>query len=173
MESFWGDVHRRSRGDEIRKENDITNINQLVPIDMGVSVLWADTDLILKTDDNTCYFTYNDAKIYGNDSGWRLPTPDEVNELFENTTVLENSEKYIIESKSENHSQLVFDKKGVIIVSGTIYHNGTQYNAWVSPDENNPFYNSYRIMKDYKQKDVKIVNMHPENMICIRVVKDK
>jgi hypothetical protein len=26
-ESFWGDVHRRSRGDEIRKEDDINNYN--------------------------------------------------------------------------------------------------------------------------------------------------
>ena len=44
-ESTWGEMRQRSSGQIIRKEDDITNIKSLEPVDMGVSVLWADRDL--------------------------------------------------------------------------------------------------------------------------------
>ena len=38
-ESIWSDMQDRSAGDKIRKEDEKTNINDIVPLDMGVDVL--------------------------------------------------------------------------------------------------------------------------------------
>ena len=46
---------------------------------MGGSVLWADNDLSLK--DGDCYFSFDEVFELIKDSGWRLPTLEEVAEL--------------------------------------------------------------------------------------------
>lgn len=71
-ESVWSDIHKRSNGGEIRKEDNPTNIKEIKPVDMGVTVLWADRDLEWK--DGGCYFNYNEASDIIKNSKWRIPT---------------------------------------------------------------------------------------------------
>ena len=59
-ESIWSDMQDRSAGDKIRKEDEKTNINDIVPLDMGVDVLWADRDLEWRN--GGFFFTYNEVK---------------------------------------------------------------------------------------------------------------
>ena len=74
-ESFWGDVHKRSRGDEIRKE-DAYNPEY---IDFGedTTVYWAKHNFEI---DGETRFTFDEVKDFNND-GWRLPTTEEVQQL--------------------------------------------------------------------------------------------
>ena len=44
-ESIWSDIQDRSMGKTVRKEDEKTNIYEIIPLDMGVDVLWADRDL--------------------------------------------------------------------------------------------------------------------------------
>ena len=71
-ESIWSDMQDRSAGDKIRKEDVNTNINDIVPLDMGVDVLWADRDLEWR--DGGFFFTYNEVKNITDKSKWRIPT---------------------------------------------------------------------------------------------------
>jgi len=77
-ESMWSDIHKRSNGEQIRKEDEIGNIKSLKPIDMGLSVIWADRDLVIDGND---YFEFNEIKVLTFPNGWRLPTLEEVAEL--------------------------------------------------------------------------------------------
>ena len=81
-ESVWGCMLDRSVGDSIRKEDElITNIKDIIPVDLGLSVLWADKDLEIN-DENE--FTIDEIVDYAPD-GWRRPTQKEADELLHNT----------------------------------------------------------------------------------------
>ena len=78
-ESTWGDMVRRAEGEAIREE-DLRNSNvmELKPVDLGLSVLWADQDLMM---DDEMEFLIDDVKDY-HPLGWRLPTKKEADELL-------------------------------------------------------------------------------------------
>ena len=81
-ESLWTDIQSRSTGDTVRKEDIInSNVKDIKPVDLGLSVLWADKDLEIN-DENE--FTIDEIADYTPD-GWRRPTQKEADELLHNT----------------------------------------------------------------------------------------
>ena len=80
-ESIWSDMQDRSMGKIKRKEDEIiTNIKDIKPVDVGVSVLWADKDLEINDEK---YILIDQVKDFEKD-GWRLPSKDDANELLSN-----------------------------------------------------------------------------------------
>lgn len=80
-ESVWMDIHKQSTGNTERKEDIInSNVKDMVPVDTGCSVLWADRDLEI---DGENKFIIDDIKNYEPD-GWRRPTREEADELMRN-----------------------------------------------------------------------------------------
>ena len=81
-ESIWSDMQDRSSGQEIRKE-DVrnSNVKDMKPVDLELSVLWADEDLEI---DDENEFTIDEIADYTPD-GWRRPTREEADELLHNT----------------------------------------------------------------------------------------
>ena len=78
-ESVWTDMQKRSTGDSVRMEDTIrTNIKDISPVDIGVSVLWADKDLEINGDT----FVYIDQVKGFEKDGWRLPSQKEADELL-------------------------------------------------------------------------------------------
>ena len=119
-ESVWTDIQKRSNGDRIRKENDHTNIMDIIPLDMDCSVLWADRDLEWK--DGSCYFNFDEVSEIVEKSKWRIPTKNEVSELFNETRNIKNTDDICILVKKEDYElsnydnvlQMSFDKKGYV-----------------------------------------------------------
>ena len=80
-ESIWSDIQDRSMGKTVRREDEIiTNIKDIKPVDVGVSVLWADKDLEINDEK---YILIDQVKNFEKD-GWRLPSKDEADELLSN-----------------------------------------------------------------------------------------
>ena len=81
-ESIWSDMQDRSSGEIVRKE-DIrnSNVKDMKPVDLELSVLWADKDLEI---DDENEFTIDEIADYTPD-GWRRPTREEADELLHNT----------------------------------------------------------------------------------------
>ena len=78
-ESVWSNIHKRSNGSSERKEDMIkTNIKDMIPVDIGVSVLWADRDLEINEEVD---LTFDEIKNFEID-GWRLPMQNEADELL-------------------------------------------------------------------------------------------
>jgi len=180
-ESVWGGMLDRSTGDTVRKEDDITNIKFLKPIDMGGSVLWADEDLKIGDD---YLFTFHEAFELIKNSEWRLPTLKEVAELdnFEVEIIDHDGAdlyyEYIIYGPSKtlnfNGRGLYYSDK-VNIVTDTDY-----YFAWTSD-----LYNNHQVhiitFDDDKLIHSKIdstsimdqVTNDISGKLCVRLVKDK
>ena len=93
-ESIWSDIQDRSMGKTVRKEDEKTNIYEIIPLDMGVDVLWADRDLEWK--DGRFFFSYNEAENITNRSEWRIPTKNEVNQLLKHTKEIKNTDEVYI-----------------------------------------------------------------------------
>jgi hypothetical protein len=169
-ESFWGDVHKRSRGDEIRKEDELTNIRELVPVDMGVSVLWADKDLEYR--DGNCYFDFNEASNIIKNSKWRIHTRQESYELFRYTTMIKNTEEICIqEGKFDDKPQLIFDKKGYQYGDNDKVFQKSTYAMWTSTKaiEHEAYYMSVIA----RINDTHFTSMHYGNRLCVRLVQDR
>ena len=78
-ESVWGDIRKKSLGKEEREENHISNIKELLPINMGWGILWADQDLEVGGE---YLFGFDEAKELIKDSEWRLPNEREIRTLW-------------------------------------------------------------------------------------------
>ena len=76
-ESVWGDLRKKSLGQEVRIE-EMGNVNDLKPVDLGLSVLWADKDYELNGETE---FYIDDIKDIA-PAGWRRPTREEADELL-------------------------------------------------------------------------------------------
>ena len=169
-ESLWTDIQRRSAGDNIRKEDELTNIRQLVPVDMGVSVLWADRDLEKK--DGNCYFDFNEASNIIKNSKWRIPTKQESYELFRYTTMIKNTDEVCIqEGEFDDKPQLIFDKKGYQYGDNDKVFQKSTYAMWTSTEaiEHEAYYMSVIA----RMNDTHFTSMHYGNRLCVRLVKDR
>lgn len=124
-ESVWVDIHKRSTKETDRKENLPGNMSELKPVDMGVSVLWADRDFIM---DDKAYFTYDDLQEYFNDTPWRIPTESEVVELEEMCTVDSDKDSIMIVC---GQNKLVFERMGYYDSNG-ILESPSYYYGWTS-----------------------------------------
>ena len=117
-ESIFGNMSDKGRGEVVKKEDEIfSNIKELKPVDMGVSVLWADRDI--ESDENTC-FSFSDANKIIKNSGWRLPTALEYEELL-NCAITIDEDITI----RYNGRKLFFSHE----------FNTDYYGAWVVPEE--------------------------------------
>lgn len=167
-ESIWSDIQDRSTGETIRKEDEIvSNIKELKPVDMGVSVLWADRDL--ESDENV-YFSFPDANKIIEKSEWRLPTFNEMSELNKNVIIYKNTfEEYKIHWYP-THSDLIFEKCGFQYADEDMVKEPDSYYAWTSDETpgGNEAYKAIRI-----GKFIAAVPMHYMNRCCVRLVKDK
>ena len=151
-ESIWSDMQDRSAGDKIRKEDEKTNINDIVPLDMGVDVLWADRDLEWR--DGGFFFTYN-----------------EVNQLLKHTKEIKNTDElYMIEGNFDKAPTMTFNKKGFKDIMDDKVYNKHQYCSWTSTkreDIKDTYY--INVIKQYTSME----SMYYGNKLCVRLVKDK
>lgn len=181
-ESVWSDIHKRSNGDQIRKEDEFSNLKYLKPLDMGGSVLWANNDIELKDGDS--YFTFDEAFELVKNSGWRLPTLEEVAEL----DVLYNRGSYSSDSEAfyfkHNSNVLVFEKKGFIYLTAsdkpididfyycwtsTLLKSNNRFAHILTFDNDHPIHTplNYTNINDTVAQDI------TNGKLCIRLVKDK
>ena len=168
-ESIWSDMQDRSSGDTVRKEDEKTNINDIVPLDMGVDVLWADRDLEWR--DGGLFFTYNEVKNITDKSEWRIPTKNEVNQLLKHTKEIKNTDEvYIIEGDFNKAPTMTFNKKGFKYIMDDKVYNKHQYCSWTSTKRED-IKNTYYInsIKHYASME----SMYYGNKLCVRLVKDK
>ena len=171
-ESVWGDIRKRGLGDEVKEEDILTNLKELVPVDMGTTVLWADKDLEYKNENDASYFTYEEVEDIVKKSEWRIPTKDEYIELFKYTKKIKNTDNvFITEGDFDDKPQLIFNKKGYMYGGdfNTINYI-SHYCAWTStPHEPEGYY-----MVDINHLPVPgYFSMHYLNKGCIRLVKDR
>ena len=116
-ESVWGDIRKKSLGQEERLENS-TNIRFMKPVDLGGSILWADRDLEQQGKD---VFTYKEVEELLSRTEWRLPTSEEAKELFCPGKYEENGYSF-----SNGNQKLLFKKRRYE------YHSGESYIGWTS-----------------------------------------
>ncbi len=177
-ESVWNDIRRQGNGTDVKKEDDLTNIKYLKPLDMGGSILWADDDLSLK--DGDCYFTFDEAFELAKNSGWRLPTLEEVAEL----DVLYNKGSYSSDSEAFYFKQLIFEKKGLIYISASDKPIDKDfYYCWTSTllKSNNRFAHILTFDNDHPiHTPLNCTNINDtvtqdttNGKLCVRLVKDK
>ena len=168
-ESLWTDIQRRSAGETIRKEDDIGNIKELIPVDMGLSVLWADKDFEIEDE---CYFNFNDAIEFTKNTGWRIPTKEEVKELEYTLEIKNTNEVYILQGDFDDAPQLVFLKRGFKYGDSDRVAKEHSYSAWTSTKKDlegmyfMATYGQYGHMGVYN-------SMHYLNRLCVRLVKDR
>ena len=182
-ESIWSDIQDRSSGETIRKEDEITNIKDLVPVDMGGSVLWADDDLSLK--DGDCYFTFDEVFELVKNSDWRLPTLEEVAELddiYKKGSFWENDDGFVFDGFPH---QLVFFKKGLIYTSASDKPiDKDYYYCWTSTLflNNNRFANIFTFnngkpchtpLNDQHNVNHSVTQDITNGKLCVRLVKNK
>lgn len=75
-ESVWSDIHKRSNGEQLRKEDTYKfNIDELKEIDLGPQVpfYWADIDLKANGDTEFNRDTVDEMLPQIKKTGWRLP----------------------------------------------------------------------------------------------------
>ena len=167
-ESMWGDIHRRNSGEMIRKEDG--NLSDIKPVDMGISVLWADRDLEMNGE---IYFEYDKVNQLIKNTGWRLPTKEEVSELQSLSIQVEKStdEVYILSKKVDPDTKLVFEKKGYKYALDEKIYRETTYYAWTSSKyKHNTASWAFRIIGTYHLASFPMDKL---NRICVRLVKDK
>ena len=173
-ESVWADMHRRSNGDIIRKEDEIGNLHKLEPVDMGGSILWADRDFQI---DGNFWFTYKDAEESLQGTDWRLPTREEAEELF----YLFNSDhfskegvKYIF---TNNDTSLVFINLGIKYGDNEKIIKPNDYHCWTSTISSPTNQTHYKLSLEpsgiSSAKFYCSYPMHDYNGLCVRPVKDK
>ena len=151
-ESIWSDMQDRSSGDTVRKEDEKTNINDIVPLDMGVDVLWADRDLEWR--DGGFFFTYNEVENITNKSKWRIPTKNEVNQLLKHTKEIKNTDEVYMIEGSGAWNTLTFnikDDKGNIIETKSVRCNG-------APQLKEAIRNNYRwVYSEINESDFRVL----------------
>jgi hypothetical protein len=85
-ESIWSDIHKRSNGETVRKEDEFrSNIKNMKPVDLSSDfpVYWADIDLEVNGDDRFDWEETQSMKEQIEKTGWRLPkAPQEIYEMF-------------------------------------------------------------------------------------------
>jgi hypothetical protein len=145
--------------------------------------LWADDDLSLK--DGDCYFTFEEAFELVKNSGWRLPTLEEVAELddvYKKGSFWENDDRFVFDGFPH---LLVFFKKGLIYTSASDEPiDEDYYYCWTSSlfPNNNRFANIFTF-NDGKPCHTPLNDQHNVNSsvtqditngkLCVRLVKDK
>ncbi len=185
-ESIWSDIQDRSSGETIRKEDEIGNLRKLKPIDMGGSVLWADADLKY---DGKIHFLFDEIQKLIQNSGWRLPTRKDIDELDRYCVLKSNKDCLYFTNKSQ---VLTFNRSGMIYNTSVSHGNEivtylTEYWGWTSEEVGDQFGQNIHcfVITDnnilYSPLNSHSINHSIKDMIytdrtaklCVRLVKDK
>ncbi len=176
-ESIWSDIQDRSSGETIRKEDEVGNLHELKPIDMGGSVLWADKNLICDGDE---LFTFHEAYELIKNSTWRLPTRKEVAELDGHNRYYDSNYIYL-----DDDRKLSFKKCGVEYIpkignpftldeSKAFYGWTSEVTKYNSNDIHVFFLNHFELA--YSPENERVFNQVTQNAdskCCVRLVKNK
>lgn len=169
-ESVWADIHKRSNGSQDRKEDNLTNttnLKKIIPIDLHCSVLWADRDL--EYNDGSYYFDFNEVNDILKKSEWRLPTQNEVTELFINASIIKATTEECIIADDNKSVSLTFYKHGYQTDFNKVFDEET-YCFWTSTkDHTDSDYHIFGCIKRY----MSLYTSNDKNRLCVRLVKDK
>ena len=172
-ESVWGDLRKKSLGQEDRIEDKIGNLKDLSPVDMGGSVLWADLDLEY---DNKFHFKFSEVLELIKNSGWRLPTLAEVAEL-DKLQYHHDSESFWF---TNNFESLYFKKRGMYHYTAGWLDRDRYYYAWTSDMYNNHQVHDFTMDNESmthsplnSRDSMKMVVQNTEDKLSVRLVKDK
>ena len=179
-ESIWSEIEDRSSGDVVRKEDGLLNIRELKPVDMGGSVLWADRDLSYGDE---YHFGFSDVFELVKNSGWRLPTLEEVTELdnYKVKTIDNDGPELYYEYIIQGPSKLEFRSRGLYYSDKTnSITDDDFYYAWTSD-----LYNNHQV-HIITFDDDKIIHTKPgsrhiidqctndiSGKLCVRLIKNK
>ena len=169
-ESVWNDIRKRGNGTDVKKEDELTNIRDIQPVDMGVSVLWADRDLERKDKDDDCFFEFDEANEIIKNTDWRIPTKDETYELFRYAKELKNTDDVcIIRGDFDDGPELEFYKKGFKYANSDKLTWNNAHFSWTTTHTDNSETYFMSTIKEFQY----FSPMHNRNKICVRLVKDK
>ena len=178
-ESVWSDIHKRSNGDAIRKEDEIGNLHKLKPVDMGGSVLWADRDLEY---DGNVHFLFDDIQRLIQNSEWRLPTRKDIDDLHRYCVLKHNiDDLYFV---SPNSQKLIFNRNGMIYNTSVSHGNEiktylSEYWGWTSEELSSKEIHCYIITDNdilYTPKKFvpgDAITTDRTAKLCVRLVKNK
>ena len=172
-ESHWSEMNRRSQGIAVRNEDKIpSNIGSIKPVDLGVSVLWADRDLELN--DNNM-LKLKDVEKYLANSKWRLPTKEEAEELFPLFVKYESSYTTFNFRNEETGEAIHFEKSGQIYIDFNNAETITTpnvYVCWTSTEKDPALYVNYCLKVSLHSVKIEFYGSRNRKM-RIRLVRDK
>lgn len=172
------------------------NTDEMKPIDMGGSVLWADRDLEVVDGGGWFgydkYFTYDEISGVKFKDGWRIPTFDEFTELYSSETgtirkVNSQPSPYMvldITFVSRENEELKFETKGHYLdqFPGRLIDGEWCFHRMTSDTDDthgsvevfNCYFNVEKIIKMKKDRKKNSYYFGKENVhVPIRLVKDK
>jgi hypothetical protein len=181
VESLWKGVIDRSKSDSERIEDKRnTNIDELNPIDLGLSFLIADVDFYdeeLKTLFRESDINYGGLNQYFKRHGWRLPTVDEITQI--QTAVKKDKIKVYSQHNSEKkyNKKLIFHDNSDTFLNFDVYDEKYVQGGKMYALENNNIICVLTLM-DPDWHDGKFCEIHkgelnPTRNVYIRLVKDR
>ncbi|MBR5019896.1 MAG: leucine-rich repeat protein [Bacteroidales bacterium] len=143
----------------------------LTPVDLGLSVKWADMNLYAASSSKAGgYFTWDEIHNYSTNNGWRLPTKAEMAELLNSCTVSRTTENGVSGYSFTNNGATIFLPDVGGYLDGSFYpftSMGAFY--WTStPDGNN---SGYRL-RWTSSESPSIVTGGTEYKFPVRLVKN-
>lgn len=162
-ESIWSDMEDRGYGEATKKEDEIGNLKELKPVDIGLSVLWADDDFKFPDQEK---FTYHEVEEYIKDTEWRLPTSEEAWELI--NAEYDSHFEYII--YKGNGNSITFNGQGYIEKGSDSVLGPSNYFCWTSTPVK---LWSGMICLVASGMGRGVSEKSKDDRLCIRLVKDK
>lgn len=155
-------VHRSLREDAIRQE-------QIEPVDLGLSVYWSNRNWGQNAKNiDGAFYLYDEIGSILRDSGWRLPTKAEFEELISLAPKgFGQKKRYDMTFKSENGSSITLPTPGVM-VRGEL-HYIDEKGSYIGTNGNDVYsldISMNRVQTRYAYKDSAFAYL-------VRVVKDK
>ena len=170
LETYWSNMNRRSQGTLTRKEDIIkSNVKDMVPVDLGLSVLWADRDLEI---DGKTEFTIDKVEDY-EPAGWRRPTREEADELFKNCKKWTSNKNQMAPRLRMDTYQVTFHNNGNELVFNCRFG---KYNEFFEREntEQEGYWSSFEFREDGSFLPHSVYSMVKLNEPArVRFVKDK
>ena len=168
-EAIWNDIRKQSTGKQERQEDKfVTNLNEIVPVDLGLDVLWADRDLEV---DGEVFIPLDIANAL-NTGEWRRPTGGEADQLFSSTKW-----SWVPSQNNQQKPEKITMERNDVILSFDYYWQAhTSYQTFWEKEKgkNEDFWNAFEFQKSADYFPHTAFGMEPLESKCrIRLVKDK
>lgn len=156
-------VHRSLR------ESAISQQEQVKPVDLGLSVYWSDRNWGQnETNVDGTFYMYDEIDNILRDSGWRLPTKTEFEELISLAPKdYGQKKKYDMTFKSRNGSSITLPTPGVI-VRGELHFNDEK-GSYIGTNGND----IYSLDISMNRVQIRYAFKNPVYAYLVRTVKDK